>query len=126
MQFRAKLRRGSNIYKIWFGASRIGGMISGVNFKRIGIDYFSIQDPLAPEYVSKLLHHPMVDLEVRAEPVGSVVVVPNDPADELPVPSEPDLAVDPFEKDALDALWRRDEPKADPVMRRRGRPPLVR
>jgi hypothetical protein len=128
VNFRAKLKQNSTIYRRWMGASRVGGMISGVEFKRQAKDFVSVADPLPPDAVSTLLHHHMVELEVSTAPIGSVVVVENED-DGQPDDGEnqPEGEADdgPAETpDPIAALWRSGEPKQEPVMRRpRGRPP---
>lgn len=130
MNFRAKLRPNSAIHRDWIGAARVGGVISDVQFKRAGQDFVSVDDPLPGPAVSALLHHHMVDLEVSTAPVGSVVIVENDPeqeGSEDEAESEESEAIPAEDPDPLASLWRaKPEPKQDPVMRRRGRPPMNR
>lgn len=131
MNFRAKIKQTSTIYRQWMGASRVGGTISGVQFRRVAKDFVSVDDPLPPDAVSALLHHHMVELEVSTAPIGSVVVVENeDDGQAAEVDDQPEDGADesdPAETpDPIAALWRTGEPKQEPVMRRRGRPPNPR
>lgn len=123
MNFRAKLKHNSSIYRLWIGASRVGGSISGVQFKRIGRDFVSAEDPLSGEAVSSMLRHEAIELETSTAPVGNLEVVQvaeDDPPADDPPPSDdpPNPNTDP-----MAALWRRRDPPQDPVMRKRGRPP---
>lgn len=128
MNFHAKLRTNSAIHRDWIGAARVGGMISGVRFKRVGQDFVSVEDPLPGDAVSAMLHHHMIEVEVSTVPAGSVEVVEHDESDEgegQPDGVDDTPAEDP--DDPMASLWRtKAEPKQEPVMRRRGRPPLNR
>jgi hypothetical protein len=129
VNFRAKLRRSSPIYKHWTGTSKIGGTINGVQFKKEGPrDFVSVDDPLPPDAVSTLVDHQHVELEVSTTPVGSVIEgfdlggADEDQADAAEsgdVGAETATA-DPFAPN-YQARSIRDA-KPDPVMRRPGRP----
>lgn len=142
MNFVAKLRRNSTIHRNWVSARRIGGSISGVQFKKDGaVDFISVDDPLPPEAVAALVHHNMIDLEVTTTPVGEVVAKPkstkgskaaksdaddSNEGESDDVGSESEEGAEPA--DPMAALWRNKPPVDDgdegpqkPVMRPRGR-----
>lgn len=132
MNFRAKLRRSSPIYKHWTNTSKIGGTINGVQFKKEGPrDFVSVDDPLPPDAVSALVDHQHVELEVSTEPVGSVTVIEGfdpgsaddeDQADTLELDNAgSETSADPFAPNYHAPGSVRD-PKQEPVMRRAGRP----
>jgi hypothetical protein len=106
-------------------------MISGVQFRRSGRDFVSVDDPMPPEAVSALLAHHTVELEVSTAPTGSIVVVENeseetdDGASDQGDDTEDTDTESPAKPDPMASLWR-NEPKQEPVMRKRGRPPLSR
>jgi hypothetical protein len=76
VNFHAKLRRASPIYKHWSNTSKIGGTINGVQFKKEGPrDFVSVDNPLPPDAVSALVSHQDVQLEMTTTPVGSVTVI---------------------------------------------------
>lgn len=117
MNFRAKLKRNSATYRNWIGASRVGGSISGVMFKRSGRDFISADDPLPGEAVSSMLGNAAVELEISTALAGEVAafgIVDDDPSPGVTPDADPD---------PLASLWRRGDPTQEPVMRRRGRPP---
>lgn len=137
MQFRAKIKKSSTVYRNWAAGKRRTGKVSGVRFRKVGSDYVSVEDPLHPDHVSALLRNNAVDLEITTAPVGGVEIVedPDDSGDEA---SEGDgnPSADTAEpaKDSLASLFRDGVPKLssgeggqegdqEPVMRRRGRPP---
>jgi hypothetical protein len=153
VNFRAKLRRNSPIYKHWIGTSRIGGMINEVQFKKEGTrDFVSVDDPLPDAAITALLGHPHVQLEVSTVPVGSITVIEGfdlggdsggtgdpagDPADagdsaeddgdpaEDTGADEPAETIDPFSPNYKPISSVRDS-KAEPMMRRPGRQPKNR
>jgi hypothetical protein len=127
VNFRAKLRRASPIYKHWTNTSKIGGTVNGVQFKKEGtLDFVSVDDPLPPDAVSALVSHQDVQLEMTTTPVGSVTVIEafdlggaddEDQADG----AQSDEVADPFAPNYQAPGSVRDA-KPDPVMRRAGRP----
>jgi hypothetical protein len=129
VNFRAKLRRSSPIYRHWTNTSKIGGTINGVQFKKEGPrDFVSIDDPLPPDAVSTLVDHQHVELEVSTALIGGVTVIEGfdldgeDDADQADT-SEADepATTDPFAPNYQAPGSVRDA-KPDPVMRRAGRP----
>jgi hypothetical protein len=132
VNFRAKLRRASPIYKHWTNTLKIGGTINGVQFKKEGPrDFVSVDDPLPPNAVSSLVDHQHVELEVSTVPVGSVTVIegfdlgPADDEDQADTSESDDAgsetSADPFAPNYQAPGSVRDA-KPDPVMRRAGRP----
>jgi hypothetical protein len=132
VNFRAKLRRASPIYKHWTNTSKIGGTINGVQFKKEGPrDFVSVDNPLPPDAVSALVDHQHVELEVTTESVGSITVIEGyaldgdddgDPADSSESEdADAETSADPFAPNYQAPGSIRDA-KPDPVMRRAGRP----
>jgi hypothetical protein len=132
VNFRAKLRRASPIYKHWTNTSKIGGTINGVQFKKEGPrDFVSVDDPLPPDAVSALVDHQHVELELSTTPVGSVTVIEgfdlggSDDEDQADT-AESDEVADPATTDPFAPNYQAPgsvrDAKPDPVMRRSGRP----
>ena len=125
MNFRAKLRRASPIYKHWTNTSKIGGMINGVQFKKEGPrDFVSVDDPLPPDAVSALVSHQDIQLEMTTESVGSVTVGSADDEDQAgsaQSDAAAETSADPFAPNYQAPGSIRDA-KPVPVMRRAGRP----
>jgi hypothetical protein len=132
VNFRAKLRRASPIYKHWTNTSKIGGTINGVQFKKEGPrDFVSVHDPLPPDAVSALVDYQHVALEVSTAPVGNVTVIEGfdlgtaDDEDQTDTSESGDAdtetSADPFAPNYQAPGSIRDA-KPDPVMRRAGRP----
>jgi hypothetical protein len=133
VNFRAKLRRASPIYRHWTDTSKIGGTINGVRFKKEGPrDFVSVDDPLPPDAVSALVNHEQVELEVTTAPVCSVTVIEGDALDaddeaddQADIPGTEDGAeqsADPFAANYQAPGSIRDA-KPEPMMRRPpGRP----
>lgn len=87
MNFRAFIRRSSEVYQRWRRESRIGGVISGVPFTWNGRDYVS-DDPLHPDFVSAIKDNSYIQLALSGAPVGQVAVI--EPAEEpKPTPEKP-------------------------------------
>jgi len=137
VNFRAKLRRSSPIYKHWIGTAKIGGTINGVEFKKEGPrDFVSVDDPLPASAVAALLGHQHVQLELTTEPTSGITVIAGN-ALEAEDPDEADQGDEDqaeeaghqenvFAADYVPPTSIRDE-KAEPVMRRPvGRPPKIR
>jgi hypothetical protein len=132
VNFRAKLRRASPIYKHWTNTSKIGGTINGVQFKKEGPrDFVSVDDPLPPDAVSALVDHQHVELEISTAPVGSVTVIEGfdlggaddeDQADGAESgDADAETSTDPFAPN-YQAPGSVRGANQEPVMRRAGRP----
>src|SRR5690348_3683150 len=88
MNFRAFIRRGSEVYRRWRHEARIGGTISDVRFHWDGLDYVSDEDPLSAESVAAIKDNNMVQLVLTTAPVGHVSPIEDAPAAE-PLPEQP-------------------------------------
>lgn len=95
MNFRAVVKTPSELHSRWTRERRIGGVISGVRFQRLGKSFISVDDPLNADDVAALLTHNMVVLEFSTVRVGEVVA--RDPAPNSADFSDddPDAAVEP-------------------------------
>jgi hypothetical protein len=127
VNFRAKLRRSSPIYKHWTGSAKIGGTINGVTFKKDGPrDFVSVDDPLPPGAVAALLNHQHVELEMTTEPTGGIAVIDGIALGDEDQGEEPTQPEDVFAANYVPPTSVRDD-KAEPLMRRPvGRPPKNR
>jgi len=81
MNFRAFIRRGSEVFRRWRNEARLGGNISGVPFRWDGRDYVS-GDPLSAESVSAIKDHDMVQLVLTTAPAGHVKAVREEPPED--------------------------------------------
>jgi hypothetical protein len=132
VNFRAKLIRSSTLHQIWSTGHRIGGRVSGVAFRKIGQDFVSIDDPIPADAVSAFRAHHMIELEVSTAPAGDVTVAEGwdldrdnrDKTEEYQrTEGNESQSTDPYTADSNDL---HHNAKPEPVMRRRGRPPIQR
>ena len=109
MQFRAKLRRGTAIYRNWAARRQARGEISGVPFVLSGMDYVSEDDPLSADAVAAIKDHLMVVLILTAHTSSAAE----------PEPEPEPKASEPFEppEPAQTPAWKSYKPTG-PVKRR--------
>ena len=70
MQFRAAIKDQTLIHRVWSGERRSIGVVDGVQFRRAGLRYVSVDDPLPAAAVAVLSRNPQVQLELSSLPVG--------------------------------------------------------
>ena len=87
MKFSAELRQGSYVDKRWKSERRLGGVLHGVAFRKVGQAFQSVNADLTADQVVDLQNHPDIVLSMNGD-VGDIDV--NDtPLNKAPAPKAP-------------------------------------
>ena len=115
MQFTAKIRRSSTVYRNWRNLRRIFGDLHGVRFRFIGQDYVAEDDAAVAAHLAALNNDRNIEVAaIIATPAPRIELPDDRPIDEL--------TLEELDRMVAEGASNEPEAPASPAPRR-GRPP---